>query len=351
MAKNTEKQTPAADPNADAVAAKAAAEAKLAEAKAAAAKAAAEKEAAAKARAATPVDPPTAAGSLEIVPYATNAVAEFGNKFLFSLVAQAGAEEQAQKLAAAAGEAKQYLSFEMTRAVFDLSVKHEEGKDAIDVYAVFGNAKDVGKLNTRVLLHMGVLKREIAEDDTIQYAWTDPAIEEMYSYTEELKKANAEEYTRRFNNRKRLNMRLNEAYRAVAILRDQGLSSDDLYYSEAEDGSMVPTIRNAPKAIGGDDRVVQMNARKPVKGATLSPTMSSLVKLANDKHKASDRQDDRNDKGEQRKGEAQLGMNDEAFGRIVNTLRNAITAQEGTFTDDMKKHIKALHEFLSPLVK
>lgn len=337
-----------ADTNVDDAAEKAAAKEAAAK-KAAAEKAAAEE--AARKRATTPVEPPTSAGSLDIVPYAPNAVAEFGNKFLFSLVAQAGAEETAQKLAAAAGEAKQYLSFEMTRAIFDLSIKHEEGKDAIDVYAVFGNAKDVGKLNTRVLLHMGVLKREIAEDDTIQYVWTDKSIEEMYSYTEDLKKVDAEEYTRRFNNRKRLNMRLNEAYRAVAILRDQGLSTEDLYYSEAEDGSMVPTIRNAPKAIGGDDRVVQMNARKPVKGATLSPTMASLVKLANEKHKTSDRTDDRNDKGEQRKGEAQMGMNDEAFGRIVNTLRNAITAQEGNFTDDMKKHIKSLHEFLTPLVK
>lgn len=335
----------------------AAAEAKAkkeAEAKAAAeakAKAAAEAAEAAAKRAATPLEPPTHAGSMEVAPYNPNAVAEFGNKFLWSLIAQAGAEEEAQKLAAAAGEAKQFLSFEMTRAIMDLSVKTEGSKDEVDVYSVFGTAKDVGKLNTRVLLQMGVLKREVTEDDTVQYVWTDSSIETMYSYTEELKKAQPDEYTRRFNNRKRLNMRLNEAYRAVAILRDQGLSTDDLYYSEAEDGSMVPTIRNAPKAIGGDTQIVQLNARKPVKGATLSPTMSSLVKLANDKHKSSAREDDRNDKGEQRKGEAQLGMSDEAFGRIVNTLRNAITAQEGTFTDEMKKQIKALSEFLSPLVK
>lgn len=298
----------------------------------------------------TPVDPPSNAGSLSLTPYQPNSVAEFGNKFMLTLVAQAGAEEEAQKLMAAAGEAKQYLSFEMTRAVFDLSVKHEEGKDAIDVYSVFGNAKDVAKLNTRVLVHMGVLKREIAEDDTVQYAWTDENIQSLYEYTEDLKKANLEEYTRRFNNRKRLNMRLNEAYRAVAILRDQGLSIDDLFYSEAEDGSMVPTIRNAPKAIGGDDGIIQMNARKPVKGATLSPTMSSLVKLANEKHKAEPKAE-RADKGEQRKGEAQHGMSDEAFGRIINTLRGAIQAQEGEFTEEMKKQIKALHEFLSPLVK
>lgn len=293
-----------------------------------------------------PVAPPTNAGSLELVPYSPNAVAEFGNKFMFTLVAAAGAEEEAQKMLAAAGEAKQYLSFEMTRAVFDLSTKHEEGKDNVDVYAVFGNAKDVEKLNTRVLLHMGVLKREIGEDDTVQYAWTDENIKRLYNYTTALKEDDPEEHNKRFNNRKRLNMRLNEAYRAVAILRDQGLSTDDLFYSESEDGSMVPTIRNAPKAIGGDEQVVQMNTRKPVKGATLSPTMSSLVKLANEKHKAP--KADRADKGENRKGEAQMGMTDEAFGRIINTLKGAIQAQEGEFTEEMKKQLKALHTFLAP---
>ena len=63
---------------------------------------------------------------------------------MLSIVMAAGAEEEAQKMLAAAGEAKQYLSFEMTRAVFDLADKHKEGKDAVDVYAVFSKeTKDV----------------------------------------------------------------------------------------------------------------------------------------------------------------------------------------------------------------
>ena len=288
-------------------------------------------------------------GSLALTPYKPNAIAEFGNKFMTSLVMQAAAEEEAQKALSAAGEAKQYLSFEMTRAIFDLSLKHEEGKDAVDIYAVFGAPGDVEKLNTRVLIHMGVLKREIGEDDTVKYVWTDPSIEKLYSYTKKLKEEDENEYNRRFNNRKRLNMRLNEAYRAAAILRDQGLTTDDLFYSEDEVGNMVPTIRNAPKALGGEVGIIQMNQKKPVKGATLSPTMSSLVKLANDKHKAP--KADRNDKGENREGEAKLGMTDEAFGRIVNTLRQAITSQEGKYTEEMIKHVKALYQFIEPIAK
>lgn len=288
-------------------------------------------------------------GSLALTPYKSTAIAEFGNKFMASLVAAAAMEEDAQRALNAAGEAKQYLSFEMTRAVFDLSVKHEEGKDAVDIYAVFGDAKDVEKLNTRVLIHMGVLRKEIDEDDNVKYIWTDPTVEKLYSYTKKLKEENEAEYTVRFNNRKRLNSRLNEAYRAAAILRDQGLTTDDLFYSEAEDGSMVPTIRNAPKAVGGEGGIIQMNQRKPVKGATLSPTMSSLVKLANDKHKAP--KGDRNDKGEKREGEAKLGMTDEAFGRIVNTLRQAISTQEGKYSEEMVKQIKSLYTFIEPIAK
>jgi hypothetical protein len=61
----------------------------------------------------SPKEPPTNAGPLELVPYKGNNIVEFGNKFMFTLVAAAGAEEEAQKMLAAAGEAKQYLSFEM----------------------------------------------------------------------------------------------------------------------------------------------------------------------------------------------------------------------------------------------
>jgi hypothetical protein len=288
-------------------------------------------------------------GSLTLKPYNENAVADFGNSFVFSLVAAAGMEAAAQAALAAAGEAKQYLGFEMTRAIFDLATKHKDGKDAIDVYNVFGEAKDVERLNTRVLMHLGVVTKEIDEDDNVVYNWTDKKIESLYKYTKELKEKDKEEHDKRFNNRKRLNARLSDAYKAVAILMDNKLSPDDLFYSEdPESGAMLPTIRNAPKEIGGTEKVIQLGARKPVSGADLSPTMSSLINLANKKHK--EPKTDRADKGEKREGEAKMGMTDEAFGNIVNTLRRAITAQEGVFTADMQKQIKNLKSFIDPII-
>ncbi len=283
---------------------------------------------------------------LALTVYEPKSVAEFGNKFMFSLVAQAAAEEEAQKLVATAGEAKTFLSFEMTRAIFDLTERHED----VDVYAIFGKSKDVEKLNTRVLMHMGVLKREITKDDDIVYTWSDPSIEALYSYTKELQDEDKNEYTKRFNNRKRLNARLSEAYKAVAALKDNGLKPGDLTYSENENGENVPTINNAPKEIAGDNKggVVQLGSRKPIVGAQLSPTMASIVKLAENKHK--EPKEERKDKGENREGVAKLNMSDEDFGSIVNTVKRAITAQEGQFSAEQIKHLKSLIETASSVV-
>lgn len=280
---------------------------------------------------------------IALATYDSKNVAAFGNKFMFSLVAQAAAEEEAQKLQATAAEAKTFLSFEMTRAIFDLAERHED----IDVYAVFGKAKDVEKLNTRVLVHMGVLKREITKDDDVIYVWTDENIRNLYEYSTELKESDQAEYNRRFNNRKKLNMRLSEAYKAVAALKDQKLSATDLYYSENEAGEQVPTINNAPKEIAGEskDGKVQLGSRKPIVGAQMSPTMSSIVKLAEKKHKPeASSSNDRPDKGEDRSGVAKIAMTDEDFGAVVNTVKRAMTAQEGQFTAEMIKHLKGLVE-------
>lgn len=297
----------------------------------------------------TPVEPENLGSATKhLTPYQPNAIAEFGNSFLIGLVTAAAVEEDAQKALAAAGEAKQFLGFEMLRAVFDLATRHAEGRYPINVHAIFSDTtKDVERLNTNILIHMGVIRKEINDSDEIVTVWSDSNVEALYSYTKELKEKDEAEYVKRHNNRKRLNMRISEACKTAAILLDNKLQPDDLFYSEDENGTLVPTIRNAPKAIAGSEGVVQLGSRKPVKGAELSPTMSSLVKLATDKHKP---KAERADKGENREGDAKLGMTDENFGKFINNVRQAINTQEGQFTDEMKKQIKALYDFLKPVV-
>lgn len=282
---------------------------------------------------------------LTLVKYEQNAVAEFGNNFMFALVAAAAAQEEAQRLQETAGAANTTLAFEMTKAVFDL---HDRFDD-VDVYAVFGKAKDVEKLNQRILTHMGVLKREITSEDEIVYKWTSDSIAALYDYNVELKDRDPAEYARRFNNRKRLNIRLSDAYKAASKLVDLGLSPDDLFYStHPETNELVPTIRNAPKEIAGDKGEVQLGGRKPVAGATMSPTMSSIVKLASAAH--APEKAEKVDKGDNRDGPAKLGISDEDFGAQVNLLKRTITAQEGKLTKDAIKQMKSLYEFLAPFV-
>lgn len=290
---------------------------------------------------------PEKVSGVKIAVYNKNEIASFGNKFMMAMVAQAGVEEEAQKQLAAAGEAKQFLGFEMLRAVFDLSLEHED----VDVYAVFGTASDVARLNNKVLVHLGVQKQIIDADDNVQYVWTDKKIKELYSYTKELKESDEPEYTKRFNNRKRLNQRLSEAYKAAAALRDQKLQPGDLFYSEDDLGNLVPTVRNAPKSIAGNnkDGIVQLGGRKVLDGAKLSPSVSSLVKTANDKHKVTEKKGDRTDKGEKR-DEEKMGMSDEAFADIVNSLRRAINVQEGKFTKDMQKQLVAIQKHINETI-
>jgi len=284
--------------------------------------------------------------ALALTTYDPKSIQTFGNSIMTALVAQAGMEEEAQKLAATATEAKSFISFEMTRAVFDLS----DRLDDIDPYAIFGKAKEVERLNTRVLMHMGALKRTVTSDDEIVYEWTDKNIENMYSYTKELQDEDKAEYTRRFNNRKRLNMKLSEAYKAVAALKDQGLKPADLFYSENEAGEQVPTIQNAPKELAGDSKSIQLGSRRPIVGATMSPTMSSLIKLAEKAHKVEPKTEERKDKGENRNGVAQIGMSDEDFGSICNTVIRAVNAQENVFSEQQIKTLKALTSVIAPVI-
>jgi len=282
--------------------------------------------------------------TMELVPFSTNAVAEFGENFMEALVAQAAMAEEAQKLQDQSTQAKSFLSFEMTKAVLDLDNRFED----IDVYAIFGAAKTVEKLNQKILMHMKVLKRSINEDDTVSYDWTSDRVKGLYAYSTTLKDENPEEYTRRFNNRKRLNMVLSEACKAAAALKDQKLSVDDLVYTDdPTTGAKVPTIKNAPKQIAGDKAEVQLGSRKPVAGATMSPTMTSLVKLATQVHKPDDsKAKDKKDAGESRDAE-KLGMSDEDFGAICNTVIRAVNTQENDFSPEKLKQLQNLNKFLS----
>lgn len=288
--------------------------------------------------------------ALTLTKFEPKAVAEFGTSLMEGLVAAAAMADEAARLNEQATQGTQYLSFELTKALFDF----DERFDDVDIHAIFSTkAKDVERFNTRVLVHMGVLERKIDKNDDITYAWKSEKIRSLYEYSQELKDKDPEENLKRFNNRKRLNMKLSEAAKAACALKDQGLKIDDLYYSEdPETKRLVPTIRNAPAAMAGDLKEVQLGSRTKVAGATLSPTMSSLIKLATQKHKPDDsKANDKKDKGDDRAGVAKIGISDEDFGAICNTVIRTVNAQENEFSAEAIKHLTNLQKFISDTLK
>lgn len=290
--------------------------------------------------------------NLGLVPYKQKALSsgEFGNSYLKGLFKQAALEEEASRALQIAGEAKQYLGFEMTRAILDLATRTKDKKGGVDPYLIFGEKKDVERLNTAILINIGVMKKRIDDEtDEVIYEWTDEDVKSLYFFNADMKKDDEAEYNRRFNNRKRLNARLSDACKAATALLDQNLSAADLTYTDnKETGEKdLPTIKNAPKELGGEVGTIQLGGKKAVKGASLSPTMTSLVALAKKRHGG---KGDRTDKGETRPPEENMGLPDEEFGKIVNTLRKAILAQEGQFTKTVLKHLSGLYEVLAPIV-
>lgn len=281
--------------------------------------------------------------------YNSTEIAAFGNNVLKGLIQQVAAEDALAELSQKAEGSRQYIGFEMTKAVLDLAERDEN----LNIDAIWDGGKAVEKLNTRVLIAFGVLKREISADgEEVLIKWTDPEVEKLYAYNAELKEKDEPEHKKRFDNRKRLNIRLSDAYKAAIALRDGGTKSDDLSFEENAETKIVnPIINNAPKEIAGEAAggKVTFGSKTVATGAVASPTLSSLVKLATTKHKVAEGGEaaaNRSDKGKDRPGDAKLGMTDETFGGIVNNLKRAIAAQEGKFSSDMNKQLKSLKVLL-----
>lgn len=287
--------------------------------------------------------------NLPAVPtYGSTDVAQFGNNLLIGLVQALSFDEFVSEQQAKGEAVKQHIGFELTRAVLDLAEKNEE----LNIYAIFDSKVNTEKLNTRLLEAMGIIERKIVGEEIVT-TWTDTKVRDLYVYTLVDKDKDPEEYKRRFDNRKRLNARISDACKAAIALRDGKTKAADLTFEEVE-GVVTPVINHAPKEISGDnaDGKVTFGQRSVATGASASPTLASLVKIATNKHKTAEGElTERTDKGGDRSGEAKIAMTDEAFGGMVNNLKRAVAAQEGVFTPDMVKQMQSLVPVLEAAVK
>lgn len=283
----------------------------------------------------------------EMILFDPKHVVETGNKFLGAILAHEMAKEAAEQELAAAQERESFINVEMTKMAMWL---HSEGH--IDLLKAYGDKRETSALYRSILVEIGVLKREITDDDTVVYAFTDPALKEAYSFEqaianykhgedEDKPKYSPEqvaEHKQRRSRRNALNIRLANVCKAALALYESKATIDDLSYREKEDGTRVAVLTKGPKEVMGKSASIDIvvgNAAK-AKGATLTPTISGLAKAADHKHKPATKQTTETAK----KDGAPKDEND--FLALINAAMMAVKAREGTFTDAEKQAMKNL---------
>lgn len=278
---------------------------------------------------------------------------KFGNALLASFAATDAFDAALAEASVSADNTKKFIGFELTRAVMAAA---ETSKD-INLFAIFDGKVPTEKLLSKLLQYFGVIKKEIKDEEVVT-TWTAPEVEATYNYGAIDKEKDEAEYTKRFNNRKRLNMRLSDAIKAAVALIGSDVKAAQLTYSENSTTKEVePVIKDAPEAIRGDKdkngSTVKFGSRSANEGAKVAANMAALVKAAvaahskdeDEKAKASDKE--RADKGSERPGDAKITISDEEFGGIVNNTRRVIAALEGTFSADVTRQLIALREYIT----
>lgn len=300
-------------------------------------------------------DVATLADQLPVLkPFDPKLPAEFGNSFLAALVATEAFDAEIQAAQAKAEDVRKHIGFELAKAIMHASEDTAgDAKKEINVYAIFEGKTPTEKLFSRLMQHFGIVKKEIVDEELVT-TWTSKAMAEAYDYTAIDKEKDEAEWNRRSNNRKRLNMRFTDACKMAIALMDNGVKGEQLVLQEnAETKAIEPVIKNAPDFLRGDKEkngsTVSFGRRNANEGAKIAPNVASLVKAATEAHRSADETGtgQRSDTGNERSGDAKLGMTDEDFGAIVNNLRRAITAQEGQLSDEMVKQLNNLVPFIA----
>jgi hypothetical protein len=283
--------------------------------------------------------------------------AAFGNSYLETLVKITDFDSGVEEAVKASEDSKRFAHFELVKAVLSAEEKVED----INIYSIFENVtKSTEKLNNKILQYFGVIEKKIV-DDEIEIIWSSPELKGLYDYASVDKEKDANEHQKRFTNRKRLNMRLSEAFKAAAALKDLAVKADDLQLVENPETKIVePTINNAPAALRGDTEKnkstsVKFGQRTAQEGAKVAANTAALVKAATEVHRKKDSDatgtGERSDKGSERSGDAKMGISDEDFGEVVNNLRKIILAQEGQLSDEQVKQLSNLVPFIDEQLK
>lgn len=289
----------------------------------------------------------------EMIVFRANAIAEFGNRLLTAIVQHETIKEEAEAALANAAKQENFFDVEIAKALV-----HLQGEEAIDLYKVYGDDKQSSaSLYRQILVSLGVLKRTITDNDTVEYAFTDPALEKQYYFpssmndpkkeneSEEAYKARIADYTSRRAKRNALNTRLQRCCKAAIALIEAGATVEDLQYRENDAGMVEVVLKKGPtEVVGtkGEVVIVTGNAAK-AEGASLTPTMSGLAKVADNKHKVAPAAAKTGESATRKETDGKASSNsEEDFLALVNTLLMAVKSREGVFTDTEKTALASL---------
>lgn len=293
-----------------------------------------------------------------IVLFNPTEVAVMGNRFLAAIAAHEIAVEAAQEEIQRGAKREAFIDTEMIKACIFL---HNDEASSVDLYKIFGEKKDSEILFRAILVALGVLRRNVTEDDRVEYEFTDATLKEQYYFPASMndpKKesesaeeylARTSEYMKRRSRRNSLNIRLARCVKAAIALLEAGATADNIVYRTNESGANEIVLTAGPKEVFGEEKevvIVSGNAAK-MKGATQTPTLSGIVKVADEKHKTKPAAKGDSGEGATRKPTDGVASGTEQdFLALVNATLMSIKGREGKFADAEKAVLKNLLEVI-----
>lgn len=272
-----------------------------------------------------------------IVPFNPTEIATFGNNMIKAIVTHDNLKIAAESELKRADEREKIIDTELVRVALYL---HETEK--VDLYDVFKDDKNSSMvLYRKILIELGVLVQKIEPGaDAVTYEFTDPELKEAYYFSKELEKSNEAEYKARRARRNHLNIRLARACKAGIALVEAGAKSDNVVIKTLthKDGSIetVPVITAGPVELMGKSTEVRLGKGANMEGASVSPTITGLSKIADKKHKATTSISAAATESTTRVATS----NAEDFMALANTFIMAVKAKENEFDETEKALLK-----------
>lgn len=288
------------------------------------------------ARATMTMDPKNA-----VVAFDPKEVGNYGVAMLKVLIQHDKATDAAKAALAESDKRSQVIDFELTKCALHLHNVEDAG---VDLYRIFTEKKaDSTALYQQILVATGAMTRQQV-GDTITYQWADKALANEFDFNEELRKKDEAEYKRRRGAKTKLNMRLNRCVKAAVAMLDAGLSPEHMVIEQTANGPTAKLL-DAPKevkgTVEGEIQIVSTPGVKPVEGATVTPTISGMAKVAEKSHRADEGNTESTGSAAEG-GNSEGNVSDEDMLAMIAALQGAIMGRERTFTETIRKSLHGL---------